>query len=284
MVPPDRARSSGAAAGVAAFRRAGIAMLLAALLGAAGCASTEQVARTDRDTSAAPPRADGEESDEQRRARIRVDLAASYYQQRNFNVALAEVRQALAADPNYAPAYGLLGLIYMDLGDRARADENFQRGIKLAPNDSELNNNYGWYLCQTGREAQSIAHFMTAVKNPLYTTPARPWHNAGICALRMGDEQTAESYFQRSFQLDPSNPVAMYNLGEIYLKRGQMDRARFYALRLVRGFEPSPETLWLAYRVEREGGDADSAASYAAQLRRRFPNSREAAQVADAPR
>ena len=276
--------------------------LLAGL--AAGCATSESTSRSTavpataptarevaamreaaaaREAASAPPprrRAEGEESDVQRRARIRVELAASYYQQRNYNVALEEIRQALAADPDYAPAHGLLGLIHMDLGDRARADESFQRGLRLAPADSELNNNYGWFLCRTGREAQSIAYFMNALKNPLYATPARPWHNAGLCTLQQGDERTAETYFQRAFQLDPSDPVAMYNLGELHLKRGELDRARFHAQRLVRGFEPSAETLWLAYRVEQRAGDQDSAASYAAQLRRRFPASAEASALA----
>ena len=250
--------------------------VLAVALLVHGCAS-QPAAEPPADAVAALPPG---ESDIQRRARVRVDLAASYYQQRNFNVALEELRHALAADPTYAPAYGLLGLIYMDLGDRARADDSFQRGLRLAPADSELNNNYGWYLCQTGREAQSIQYFMNAVKNPLYPTPARPWHNAGICTLRTGDEKTAETYFQRAFQLDPSNPVAMYNLGEIYLKRGDTERAKFYAQRLVRSFEPSAEMLWLAYRAEQRSGDRDAAASYASQLRRRFPASREAALLA----
>ncbi len=91
-----------------------------------------------------------------------------------------------------------------------------------------------------------------------------------------GDEASAEGYFQRSFQVDPSNPVAMYNLGEIYLKRGELERARFYSKRLMSTFEPTPETLWLAIRVERRAGDRDSLASLSSQLRRRFPASHEA--------
>ena len=72
----------------------------------------------------------------------------------------------------------------------------------------------------------------------------------------------------------------MFNLGELYLRRGDAERAKFYAQRLVRGFEPNSETLWLAYRIERRGGDRDAADSYASQLRRRFPTSREAALLA----
>jgi type IV pilus assembly protein PilF len=222
----------------------------------------------------------GQETDAARRARIRLELGASYYQQGNHAVALDELRQALAIDPGYAPAHGMLGLVHMALGDRARAEESFQRALRLAPGDSELRNNYGWFLCQTGRERESFAHFTVALKNPLYATPARPLHNAGICSLRLGDEAQAERYFLQSFQVDPRNPVAMFHLAEINLKRRDFERARFYTQRLLTSYEPSAQVLGLAFRVERAAGNREAAATHALQLRRRFPGSPEAEALA----
>ena len=216
------------------------------------------------------------DSETRRRAQIRLELATGYYQQGNYNQALEELRSSLSIDPTNAQAYGLLGLVYMDLGDRPRAEESFQRALRIAPEDSELLNNYGWYLCQTDRPRESIAQFQAALKNPLYATPARPLHNAGICSMRAGDAAGAEAYFQRSFQIDPRNPVAMYHLGELYLKRGDLERARFMSQRLLQSYPASAETLWLAIRVDRKAGDRDSFASLSSQLRRQFPASREA--------
>ena len=221
-----------------------------------------------------------EENEERRRARIRLELAANYYSQGNYNYALDELRQALAVDPSYPSAYGMLGLVYMDLNDRPRAEESFQRALRLAPNDSDINNNYGWYLCQTGRTRESIDYFLRALRNPLYVTPSRPLHNAGVCSLRAGDAKAAEDYFQRAFQVDPGNPVAMFNLAELNLKRGDTERARFYAQRLAASFDSSAEILWLSLRIERKIGNADAEASLGAQLRRRFPGSREASMLA----
>jgi len=216
------------------------------------------------------------ESEQRRRAQIRLELGAGHYQQGNYAQALEELRSALAADPDYAQAYGLLGLVYMDLNDRARAEESFERALRLAPADSELLNNHGWFLCQTDRPREALARFETVLKDPLYATPARTLHNAGICSLRLGDEAAAEMYFQRSFQIDPRNPVAMYQLGLLYLKRGELERALFHSRRLLAGFAPSAETLWLAIRVDRKAGDADSVARLSSQLRRQFPASNEA--------
>jgi type IV pilus assembly protein PilF len=249
--------------------------------------STVTDARANRRDAAATQRAQARaadlvpgaprvETDVTRRAQIRIDLAAGYYQQRAFSQSLEELRAALAIDSRSAQAYGMLGLVYMELGEQARAEDGFRQALSIAPGDSDLLNNYGWFLCQTGRADQAIPQFQAALKDPLYATPARPLHNAGICSLRIGDEVGAESYFLRSFQLDPRNPVSMYNLAEINLKRGDVDRARFYSRRLLDAYPPSAETLWLAIRIERKGTDRDSFNSLSAQLRRLFPGSREA--------
>lgn len=262
-----------------------VAAALASMLWLAGCA-TDGAPGSDAGTSAGisvdRPALPGspEESEERRRARIRLELAASYYQQGNYRVALDELRQAIEIDPNYAPVYGVLGLVYADLGDRDRAEDAFQHGLRITPNDAELNNSYGWFLCQTGREQASLERFARALDDPLYRTPAKPLHNAGICALRIGDEETAERNLQRSFQVDPSNAVAMYHLAELYLKRGDAGRARFYSQRLLSTYEPTAQTLWLGLRVEHALGNADAEKSLAAQLRRRFPDSPESALLA----
>lgn len=241
-----------------------------------------QGARSDARAAAAAPTAmtvtasDKPEPDPERRSRIRVELGAALYQQGSYAQALQEVQSALAIDPSYAQAWGLLGLIQMDLGDRGRAEEAFRRALSLAPDDSEIRNNYGWYLCQTGRPRESIAEFQAALRNPLYATPARPLHNAGICSLRTGDTSAAEAYFQRAFQIDPGNPVSMYHLAELNLRRGNIEQARFHAQRLLASYPASAETLWLALRVDRKAGDRDGFNSLSAQLRRQFPASREA--------
>lgn len=213
--------------------------------------------------------------DRQEIARLRTELAFNYFRRGQMSVALDEVRTALAADPGFALAYNVLGLINMDLGENARADEAFRRALSLAPGDSDILNNYGWFLCQTKRERESIERFMQALKNPLYPTPDKPYLNAGICVQRLGDEAAAEDYFLKAFGLDPMNAGAMMRLGEMYFKRNEIDKARFYVDRVNKNFDPSAESLWLALRIERRAGDTISESSLAAQLRRRYPESRE---------
>lgn len=252
-----------------------LALALAALM--AGCAAPDgsNPSGNRQQSEQAPSRGSEQVADRMESARLRTELAFNYFLRGQMAVALEEVRSAIESNRNYAPAYNVLGLISMDLGENAKADDAFKRALALVPGDSDTLNNYGWFLCQTKRERESIAYFMQALKDPLYPTPYKPYLNAGTCAQRSGDDEAAESYFRRAFDLDPSNGSTMLRLGEFYLRKADLEKARFYADRINKNFDPSAESLWLALRVERKGGDRASEASYAAQLRRRFPNSAE---------
>lgn len=210
------------------------------------------------------------------RAKIHTELGSLYLQDQRFGVALEEARVALAADSSYAPAYNLLGLVHMFLAENGPAEENFQRALRLAPQDPEINNNYGWFLCQSGREKQSIDHFMVAVKNPLYATPGRPLTNLGVCHMRLQDDRAAEESFLRALRADNgANPQALYGLGEIYYRAGRHNDARRVLADLHKLTEPNAQSTWLALLVERKVGDREAEARHMSTLRRKFQGSPE---------
>lgn len=209
------------------------------------------------------------------RAKVHTELGGLYLSQGNLGVALEEVRKALLASPNYAPGHSLMGLIHMQMRENGPAEESYERALKLAPMDPEINNSYGWFLCQTGRERRALDLFQTALKSPLYATPSLAYTNAGICSLRLKDDRGAEEYLQRALRLDPGNDRAAYFLADIGFRQGKLELARQYLGDLHKRAEPSAETLWLSLRIERKLGERDQEARLAAQLRRRFPAAQE---------
>jgi type IV pilus assembly protein PilF len=241
--------------------------LLAAMAGCATQAPQELV--TDTGTIV------GETGDPRNRARIHTELASLYYGRGNMGVALEELRIATSADPSYAPAYGMFGLVYMELRENRLAESSFDRGLRLAPQDPDLNHNFGWFLCQTGREADSIKYFLQAIRNPLYVTPWRSYSAAGVCSLRRNQAKEAEEFFLRALKLEPDEPASLQQLGEIRYRQGQYEEARKLVARFNKLLDPTPESLWLALRVERKLGERVAEASFANQLRRRYPSSRE---------
>ena len=221
-----------------------------------------------------------DQSELQRRAQIRLQLAVGYYGQGEMATALDEVKQALQIDPNFADAHSVRGLILMDMGESRLAEDSFQRAIKLMPNNPDFANNYGWFLCENGRERESLAYFETALKSRSYASPAKAMNNLGVCSMRLGDLPAAERYFNQAFQADPSNLDANLNLARLYYNRGDFQRARFYVGRVMRGDDAGAAALWMAIKVERKLGNQDAASSLSNQLRRRYPDSREYAALA----
>lgn len=235
-------------------------------LNLSGCAS-----RSSNSSSAPPPL-----SRLQAIAKAHTELAAQYYGRGQPAVALEELGLALKADQNYAPAYNVRGLVHMTLREYQQADEDFLHSLQLDGGDSDTHNNYGWYLCQQGREKESMEHFMAALKNPLYSTPAKAYLNAGLCARKNGKTKDAEDFFQRALILQFDMPEALFGLADLALASGDYAGAKSYFLRFSRS-APSltAENLWLAVRIERKLGDRNAESNYAMQLRQRFPEARE---------
>lgn len=214
-------------------------------------------------------------SEQQQRAKVHTELGSLYMLDGRSAIALEEARIALSVDPNYAPAYNLLALTHMVLGEARLAEDNFQKALRLAPGDPEISNNYGWFLCQNGREQLSINYFMAAAKNPLYTAPTKPYTNAGICSLRLKNDKAAEDYLLTALRLSPTNTQALFWLADIAHRQGRQSEARQWATDIEKMMEPTAEVIWLALRIERKLGNRDAEARYASQLRRRFPGSPE---------
>jgi type IV pilus assembly protein PilF len=249
------------------LRRA-LPLLLLAVLGA--CARPP-----DGPTTADNGTIVGEVGDPRNRARVHTELAGVYYERGSMGIALEELRRATAADSSYAPAHNMLGRVYMELKECRLADQSFERALQLSPNDPDINHSYGWFLCQTGQEQESIRYFLQAIRNPLYAAPWRSYSAAGVCSLRKDNLKDADEFFQRALRLEPDEPTALLKLGGIRYRQGRMDEARRLVTRYNKILAPSAESLWLGLRVERRLGDRLSERSYADQLRRRFPGSPE---------
>jgi len=206
------------------------------------------------------------------RARIHTELGAAYYGIGQMAVAVDELKEAIGADPNYAPAHSQLGLVYMTLREDKLAQQSFERALKLDPNDSSANNNYGMFLCQRKREKEAMKYFAAALKNPLYTTPENAYTNAGVCAHMQGDELKAEELLRKALALQPDQSQALYQLADISYKRGDLPGARALLNRHMKVSTPAAEALWLGARIEQRLGNRTALASYGAQLNNRYPD------------
>lgn len=207
------------------------------------------------------------------RAKMHTELGSLYFQDGNLIVALEELTIAISINPNYAQAYSTRGLVLYYIKELESADKDFRKALELDNKDPEISNNYGWFLCQIGREKDSIAYFQRAIKNPLYQTPETAFLNAGTCYIKLGDLVSAEEYIGKNLRFNRENPQALYQLAVIRYKQGNYDAAKKHLQEVVQLSDPGAEALWLLIKVSRRLGESEPESSFTAQLRRKFPDS-----------
>jgi type IV pilus assembly protein PilF len=258
-----------------AVRRASAWLCFALLLAWAQLLLTGCASGAAATTATAEPVTDFDEPDARKRARLRLELASGYFEQGQTTVALDEIKQSLAADPTYTPAFVLRGLVHMRLNDNRLAEESFRRALQLDARDPDALHNYGWFSCQLGRHAQAVELFIRALANPVYGGQAKTYMAKGVCQTRMGQYTEAEASLTRSYELDAGNPITGYNLAALLFRRGDDARAQFTIRRLNNSELANAETLWLGIKVERRLGSTEAMQQLAQQLGRRYPQSRE---------
>lgn len=247
---------------------------LLALTGLGGCAGTA-AGGSAASNSQGEPLTESDEPEGRKRARIRIELAAGYFDQGQTSVALDQIKQALQADPAFAPAYSLRGLVYMRLNDSAMAEESFRRALQINPRDPDALHNYGFFVCQQGRHAEGVQLFSRALASPLYGGQAKTLMMLGTCQLRMGQAAEAEGSFSRAYELDPANPYVAFNLAALEFRRGELTRAQFVIRRLNNSEQANAESLWLGIKIERRMNNTQAVEQLAQQLQRRYPRSKE---------
>jgi type IV pilus assembly protein PilF len=211
------------------------------------------------------------------RAQLHAEIAAGFYERGQMDVALQELSQAVKLDPRNAKIYNVYGLVYATLGEDANAQRNFQTALELAPTDSEIRQNWGWFLCTHGKARESIVEFEQAIRNPLYKSPDVALTNAGKCSAEIGDNRKAEDYFKRALTINPNSTAAAYSLSLLTYRESRFEEARAMIRRVMQQQQQNPaaDALYLGMCIERKLGDKASEASYMSQLRNRYPESPE---------
>ena len=227
----------------------------------------------------APPDAftDSDVPEARKRATNRLNLAILYFQDGKNTIALDEVKQAIAADPNWFELYNMRGLIHMQASELALADASFQKALSINPGSSEVKHNYAVLLCKLKRVPEAIALFRSALANPAYAQVSNSLMEQGLCYLGSGQKREAEASFVRALEANPSNPSATYHLAALLLERGELARAQMVARRLNNSDRANAQSLWLGIKIERRLDNREAVVQLAGQLRKRFAQSSEAA-------
>jgi tetratricopeptide (TPR) repeat protein len=186
-----------------------------------------------------------------------LNAALGYHQRGQLEQAARAYQAILAADPEHADAWHLLGVVAHQQGDHARAVEHITRAIALWPGEAsfhsnlaeayralgqfdraagccrvalrlqpdypEAANHLGLALLAQGKTEAAVAQFREAVR--LRPDFAMLHNNLGTALRQRGDKAEAAVHFRRAVRLDPALAEAHSNLGQLLLEQRELPEA-----------------------------------------------------------
>lgn len=185
-------------------------------------------------------------------ADARIELGLSYLKTGNTVRAKQNLDLALQYAPKYVRATSAIAYYYQQVLETEQAEDWYLRAIRLSPNDGNLLNDYGVFLCRQQRYQKAVQQFKQAIQQPGYSRVAVSYENAGLCTLKLEQWYRAEIYFTKSLQHQPHRYRSDIELVRLAIRFGQIDRAQYRLDRIQTrvGITPEVEQLRQALNAE----------------------------------
>jgi serine/threonine-protein kinase len=148
---------------------------------------------------------------------------------------LAQARQAcskaLSLNEGLAAAHLALGMVLQDEGNLDSAIDEFRRAITLDPTDDEILRR----LALAYDDAGKVLEAETLINDAIKRNPASwvSYNFLGYFYFHHAQYAKAEPLFRAASQLAPDYPLALYNLGGVYLALGKYAEAESILIRAV---------------------------------------------------
>uniref|UniRef100_A0A8C5HNG2 dolichyl-phosphate-mannose--protein mannosyltransferase n=1 Tax=Gouania willdenowi TaxID=441366 RepID=A0A8C5HNG2_GOUWI len=153
----------------------------------------------------------------------------------------AYLKDSIRFGPHFADAYSSLASLYAEQV-RREAKEVYLKGIQNCPDSSDLHNNYGVFLVNTGEGELAASHYHQAIL-------LKPEHyvamvNLGRLLRSSNENKEAESWYKRALQVTRKVDI-LTPLGALYYNTGRYEEA-LEVYREAVAMQPDSTDIWLA--------------------------------------
>lgn len=142
------------------------------------------------------------------------------------SAALLFLSRAIEVDPNFASAYTSIALVYSSLEEPERAAEAIRKsyGLRDGLNEGERQvSEVNYYVLATGELER--AEQPLKILEEAYPQAPQPRYNLGGIYRRLGDPQKAMKELSEALRLEPTNPFNYENLAADYVSLNRFDEA-----------------------------------------------------------
>lgn len=224
------------------------------------------------------------EPDLKQAAVLNVQLAIGYIEREQLGIAQEKLNKAIEQDPENIDAYTTMAYLKRKVNEMDQAEEFYLKALEIKPNDPNIHNNYGGFLCQMGRYDEALDEIRRAYEDPFYETPYLAFTNAGTCLLDKGNYKQAETMLRKALREQPKFAGALLSMAEIGVKTKKYLMARAYIQRYHAVAKPTAESLWIQVQSEKALGAEEHYLKYARRLLKDFPDSEQAGMLEEMAR
>lgn len=182
-------------------------------------------------------------------ANAHYQLGVSYFNEGNIQMAYVEFQKALKLNPDDKEVLNALGVVYLEFRDLQNAEKSFLKAVTLDPNFSEAYNNLGATYGRMGRWSDAVNSFKAAIKNPVYKKPEIAFNSLGDAYYRLGKIDEAIDAYREAINRVQDFYRPYYGLSLCYNTKGQYGDAATAITRAI-----NLDSLF--------GGDRDKATEY----------------------
>ena len=209
-------------------------------------------------------------------ASLHTRLAFEYVRMGQLPQALNAAGRAVALAPGFAPAWLARAFVQSALSLDQPAELDYRQALILLPASGEANNNFGWFLCQRGRQIEGRHFLEAALRDPLYPSREVVYVNLGRCTPRTAPYAERAAHFLAAVRLNPGYGPALKAMAALCHEWGKVKQASYYYGRLLeKTVMLDADDLLLGVRISRMSGDRVRETDYAERLKNHFPDSRE---------
>ncbi|QBH98050.1 type IV pilus biogenesis/stability protein PilW [Limnobaculum zhutongyuii] len=208
-------------------------------------------------------------------AEIRLTLGMAYLSQGDTVAARKNLERAVNYAPqDYRTQLGM-GLYLQGIGENEQAASRYHTALQLAPENGDVLNNYGAFLCSLGQYDEAQRYFELAAATERLDDVSNSLEYSGYCLLQAGQPDEADKKLSRALKQNPEKGVRILNTAARYWQQGRREEAQTLLNLYQQELPVSAESLWIQIQFAASDNRVNDIKRYGKQLAQGFSQSKQ---------